>query len=262
MQRWTFLVACGLVGISPVSRAAPTYEVRIITVPYDPSRPGAPTRVIVPVQVGSAAPPGMPSLPPTRAYAPPPPAASIAAPPAWAPPAVSAPPPPPAPRDLGAPADPTSAELENPFADARESALAAAATLPPVEERHAPAGPIRMPQVEPPAPKACLKAAASGGGGMEIEGVGLTGAQIRSVIDGFAPKTLSCLAPGTRGKFMVQASISVGCDGVVSLVEIAPGSGLPMSVTSCLEFAWGSAPFPANDKAGGVTFEIPIAYGQ
>lgn len=262
--------AClALLLISQVARGGSTIETRVIYAPYDPTRPMAPMRAIVPVTVGSApvpvaAPPmpmPMPMATPMPTPMPSPMAAPAPAEPAWVPPPVPVAAAPVPRASMAAEADTTSVALDNPFAGARDEYLAVANAPPPADERFVAAGPIKAPQVKPPAPKPCLTAAESQGSGVQIEGRGLTTQQIRGTVDGFAPRTTSCLPAGTRGKFTVMASFTVACSGVVSLVEVAPGSGLPPSVTSCLEYALGSAPFPAHDRQGGVSFEVPVTYG-
>lgn len=111
-----------------------------------------------------------------------------------------------------------------------------------------------------PAAKACLSGPT--GEGLAEQGAvasaGLSHGQVKSAMDAFLPKTLTCVPDGTSGRVMTK--ITVGCDGRVALVEIESTGGMPSDVVDCVRDTLAFAEFPAHDLPDGEVFGYPLSF--
>ncbi len=117
-----------------------------------------------------------------------------------------------------------------------------------------------------PRPKACLTPDAfdpDGGGEMGAVrvGVGLSRGQIDTA---FAPmlESLAACRPDDGGDHSGHATFEllVGCDGVVSAVDVADDSLYEPGMIACLRERLTYVEFPAHDRREGVVFEYPLIF--
>ena len=87
---------------------------------------------------------------------------------------------------------------------------------------------------------------------------GLNAEQIGEALRGFQQQTLRCHGDDPRSG-TIQLEMTVGCDGVVSAVQVVDDAGEP-DFAACVADVMGYAPFPAHDREGGAVFEVPLTY--
>ncbi len=114
-----------------------------------------------------------------------------------------------------------------------------------------------------PAPKRCLVADLDLDADEEF-GVstasGLSSEQIGTAVRAFQEQTLRCYEQVADAAGSMQIELTVGCDGVVSDVEVTEESISDAAFVKCVADTMRFAPFPAHDRQGGAVFEIPLRY--
>jgi hypothetical protein len=121
--------------------------------------------------------------------------------------------------------------------------------------RTAPEGSTRA-ALHRPKPKPC-KSLPEGDDGF-VASQGLDEVQIRNAMNAFLPNALACLPEGWTTSGTIGTHITVGCNGVVSSVEVTDAGGFPADVVACVRDTIGYAPFPAHDQTEGMVFDYPV----
>ncbi len=111
-----------------------------------------------------------------------------------------------------------------------------------------------------PAPKPCLDPPT--GDDLPEEGVtgsrGLEAGEVRAAMSAVVSYALPCFADAPTGTLTL--SVTAGCDGRVSALEIADDGGFPSDVGGCVVEVLRTAAFPAHDLPDGYTFTYPVNY--
>ena len=93
---------------------------------------------------------------------------------------------------------------------------------------------------------------------VDIRGsLGLSVQQLRSAMRPAMARVGSCIE-GPWPSTTVDTEITVGCNGVVSLISVADPGGADDSVLNCIKRAVRAQAFPAHDMPDGYTFQYPF----
>ena len=104
-----------------------------------------------------------------------------------------------------------------------------------------------------PRPELCLEIDedASMGSGLGYDDVTLA---LESVIQ----TALYCPKPAGFSELHLTYELVVGCNGIVSSIEVVETGGAPEAYTSCVSDVIAKADFPAHDLVGGVPITYPV----
>lgn len=122
-------------------------------------------------------------------------------------------------------------------------------------------GPSAEAQLVMPAAKPCVAPPTGGSGDGDqsmVASQGLSYAEVKQAMDAFIPTTLRCVPEGVAGR--LETRVTVGCNGLVSLVETGATGGLPDEVVDCVTDTLRYAPFPAHALPDGDVFEYPLTF--
>lgn len=121
-------------------------------------------------------------------------------------------------------------------------------------------GTPRPPSRSRPSAKPCLAGPTDVAGEQGIAvSQGLSEAQIRAGLRPVTTAALSCFS-GATGRFEVDLSVRVGCDGRVASVNAVHSNGLPSATVSCVTDTIASAGFDAHAVPDGITFALPLTF--
>ena len=114
-----------------------------------------------------------------------------------------------------------------------------------------------------PASRACLgppDAEIAGEGFTMVGSRGLDAEAVRAAMATFNPNLFQCVPPDSAPNGTLELSITVGCDGRVSEVEVVSDDDLPPSMVRCVQEILELAPFPAHDLPDGERFLYPMQF--
>ncbi len=118
------------------------------------------------------------------------------------------------------------------------------------------AGPAdRLPR---PRPEPCLSVEGEPDEGEFVGASGLDYAQVRGALNGVIQTALYCPRPEGMAAVHLTYELMVGCDGVVSSVEVTDDGGAPEAYGACVGAVLERADFPAHDMPDGMLVTYPV----
>lgn len=88
--------------------------------------------------------------------------------------------------------------------------------------------------------------------------VGLSYDEVRLALGGVIQTALRCERPAGAKAFAMTFELTVGCDGLVSTIEVSDAGGAPEPYTSCVAAVIEKADFPAHDVEAGFPVTYPV----
>lgn len=114
-----------------------------------------------------------------------------------------------------------------------------------------------------PAPERCVGfIAAIGDDGEAVAPEGLSYDQVSAALGAVIQAALRCPRPAGRAKLDLTFELVVGCDGLVSSVQVTDDDGAPEEYLGCVSAVIQKADFPAHDMEDGmpVTYPVSVAW--
>jgi hypothetical protein len=114
-----------------------------------------------------------------------------------------------------------------------------------------------------PAARDCLgapDAEIAGEGFAMIGSRGLDVDAVKVAMASFNPNLFQCVSPESAPNGTLELSITVGCDGRVSEVEVISDDDLPAPLVRCVQELLELAPFPTHDLPDGESFLYPMRF--
>lgn len=109
-----------------------------------------------------------------------------------------------------------------------------------------------------PRPEPCLSVEGEPEEGEFVMAMGLDYSQVRAALNGVIQTALYCPRPEGMDAVHLTFELMVGCDGVVSSVEISDDGGAPESYGECVGAVLERADFPAHDMPDGMLVTYPV----
>ncbi len=117
-------------------------------------------------------------------------------------------------------------------------------------------------RVKRPRPEKCIPFEADPEEGEFSFPDGLSYSQVTSSLNKVIQKALYCDQPKGFSKLNLTFELNVGCNGLVSKLEVVDDDGAPESYVKCVSSVIKKADFPAHDKADGqiITYPVNVAW--
>ncbi len=109
-----------------------------------------------------------------------------------------------------------------------------------------------------PKPEPCLAIEGDPEEGELIAAQGLDYHQVRTALNGVIQTALYCGRPQGLPSVHLTFELTVGCDGVVSRVELVDGGEAPPEYGACVGAVLEKADFPAHDMPDGLMVTYPV----
>jgi hypothetical protein len=120
------------------------------------------------------------------------------------------------------------------------------------------AGTAPAERVPTPRPEACKTFDADPAEGTIAAASGLSYAQVRTSLNSVIQYALYCRQPEGLEAVHLTFELLVGCDGLVSSVEVADDGGAPAAYVHCVSSVIAKADFPAHDLPEGMSVTYPV----
>lgn len=109
-----------------------------------------------------------------------------------------------------------------------------------------------------PRPEPCIPFDPDPEEGVAIGTEGLSYGQVKEALNGVIQTALYCQRPAGFSEVHMTFELTVGCDGVISQLEVSDAGGAPESYVQCVANVVRKADFPAHDVADGMPVTYPV----
>ena len=109
-----------------------------------------------------------------------------------------------------------------------------------------------------PQPEPCIPFDADPEEGLAIGTQGLSYGQVKEALSGVIQTALYCQRPVGLSEVHMTFELTVGCDGVISDLQVSDDGGAPQAYVQCVGNVVRKADFPAHDVSDGMPVTYPV----